>query len=77
MCTTLSSKGQVTIPVGIRNMLQLNTGDMVEFVIFESNRVEMIPRRGSVAALKGIVKWGKKPVSLADMDAAIAMEASK
>ena len=77
MYTTLSSKGQVTIPVEIRNRLRLNTGDRIEFVIFESDRVEMIPRRGSVGALKGIVKWSGRPVTLAEMDDAIATEAAK
>lgn len=77
MYTTLSSKGQVTIPVEIRNRLRLNTGDRIEFVIFESDRVEMIPRRGSVGALKGIVKWSGRPVTLAEMDDAIAKEAVK
>ena len=77
MYTTLSSKGQVTIPVEIRKRLRLNTGDRIEFVIFESDRVEMIPRRGSVGALKGIVKWSGRPVTLAEMDDAIAKEAVK
>lgn len=77
MYTTLSSKGQVTIPAEIRNRLRLNVGDRIEFVIFESNRVEMIPQRGSVGALKGMVKWAGRPVSLAEMDEAIAMEADK
>jgi AbrB family looped-hinge helix DNA binding protein len=77
MYTTLSSKGQVTIPAEIRNRLRLNVGDRIEFVIFESNRVEMIPQRGSVGALKGMVKWARRPVSLAEMDEAIAMEAGK
>lgn len=77
MYTTLSSKGQVTIPVEIRNRLRLNTGDRIEFVIFESDRVEMIPRRGSVGALKGIVKWSGRPVTLAEMDDAIVKESVK
>ena len=77
MYTTLSSKGQVTIPAEIRNRLRLNVGDRIEFVIFESNRVEMIPQRGSVEALKGMVKWTGRPVSLAEMDDAVAVESSK
>ena len=46
MYTTLSSKGQVTIPVEIRSVLRLNTGDRIDFVVFDKGRVEMIPRRG-------------------------------
>ena len=44
MYTTLSSKGQVTIPVEIRNVLRLNTGDRIDFVVFDKGRVEMIPK---------------------------------
>ncbi len=77
MCSILSSKGQITIPVEIRNQLRLNVGDRLEFVILESNRVEMIPRRGGVKALKGVVKWSGGPVSLAEMDNAIVLEAGK
>ena len=33
----MSSKGQVTIPVEIRNMLRLNTGDRIDFVVFDKN----------------------------------------
>ena len=74
MYTTISSKGQVTIPVEIRNMLRLNTGDRIDFVIFDKNRVELMPKKGSVGALKGLVKWSGKPMTLKQMDEAIAGE---
>ena len=74
MYTTISSKGQVTIPVEIRNMLRLNTGDRIDFVIFDKNRVELMPKKGSVGSLKGLVKWSGKPMTLKQMDEAIADE---
>ena len=74
MYTTISSKGQVTIPVEIRNMLRLNTGDRIDFVIFDKNRVELMPKKGSVGSLKGLVKWSGKPMTLKQMDEAIAGE---
>ena len=77
MYTILSSKGQVTIPVEIRNMLRLNTGDRIDFVVFDKNRVEMIPKKGSASLLKGIVKWTGKPATLRQMDEAIAGEACR
>ena len=46
MCATLSSKGQVTIPVETRDMLRLNAGDKIDFVVFDKNRVEMMPKKG-------------------------------
>ena len=71
MYTTLSSKGQVTIPVAIRNKLHLNTGDRIYFVVFGMNRVELVPKKGSVLALKGIVQYSGRPKTLAEMEAAI------
>ena len=77
MYTTISSKGQVTIPVEIRNMLHLNTGDRIDFVVFDKNRVEMLPKKGSVGTLKGLVKWTGKAMTLRQMDDAIASEACR
>ena len=74
MYTTISSKGQVTRPVEIRNMLRLNTGDRIDFVVFDKNRVELMPKKGSVGSLKGLVKWSGKPMTLKQMDEAIAGE---
>ena len=77
MYTTMSSKGQVTIPAEIRKILRLNIGDKVDFVVFDNNRVELMPKKGSVGTLKGLVKWTGKPMTLKQMDAAIAGEACR
>jgi antitoxin PrlF len=70
---TITSKGQVTIPVNVRNELGLATGDRIEFILNEqSGRYEVIPATHSVTALKGIVRKPAKPVSIEDMNAAIA-----
>jgi AbrB family looped-hinge helix DNA binding protein len=37
--TTLTSKGQVTIPKHVRDSLCLHAGDKVEFIITENNEV--------------------------------------
>ena len=71
MYTTLSSKGQVTIPVDVRKRLRLNTGDRIDFVFFSKDRVEIVPKKGSVHALKGLIKYSGKAVTLEEMDAAI------
>jgi len=41
--STLTRKGQVTIPGKIRKLLGLRTGDKVEFIIEENNRVVLRP----------------------------------
>jgi AbrB family looped-hinge helix DNA binding protein len=70
---TVTSKGQITIPIDVRNELGLTTGDRVEFVLNETtSRYEVVPATQSVKSLKGIVGKPKKPVTIEDMDAAIA-----
>lgn len=43
--STISSKGQVTVPLEIRHRLGLKEGDRVEFVV-EDNRTTIRPARG-------------------------------
>jgi antitoxin PrlF len=69
---TMTSKGQVTIPVEVRRELHLDAGDRIEFLRNEgTGRYEMIPKTLSVQALKGIVPKPKRPVSIQDMNEAI------
>ncbi|HTD56164.1 MAG TPA: AbrB/MazE/SpoVT family DNA-binding domain-containing protein [Silvibacterium sp.] len=69
---TMTSKGQITIPVEVRTQLGIDTGDRVEFIRNEeTGRYEIIPATVPVQALKGIVPKPKKPVSIADMNEAI------
>ena len=77
MLAILSSKGQITIPVAVRNQLRLKTGDALDFILTTDESVEIVPARTPVQALKGMVQKPKKPVSLAQMDAAIGMGGEK
>jgi AbrB family looped-hinge helix DNA binding protein len=70
---TVTSKGQVTIPVDVRTQLGLATGDRIEFILNEdTGRYEVVPATRSVTALKGIIRKPAKPVSVEDMNWAIA-----
>lgn len=68
---TLTGKGQITIPVEVRQALQLDAGDRVEFVEVEPGRFEIIPATRSVAALKGMFGKARRIVSTEEMNAAI------
>jgi antitoxin PrlF len=71
---TITSKGQVTIPIAVRNDLGLSEGSRIEFVVNEiTGHYEVIPATKSVTALKGLVRKPGKPVSIEDMNLAIAM----
>jgi len=69
---TLTSKGQITIPVDVRTALKVDAGDRVEFVQIAPDRYEFVAATNDVSALKGMFGPAKKSVSLADMQAAIA-----
>jgi antitoxin PrlF len=70
---TITSKGQVTIPVDVRNQLGLESGDRIEFSLNEATgRYEVYPVTRSLASLKGVVKKPAKAVSIEEMNRAIA-----
>ena len=74
---TLTSKGQITIPVEVRQALHVDTGDRVEFVQVEPGRFEMVAATKSVTELKGLFgRKPRKPISIEAMNAAIAARGS-
>jgi len=75
---TVTSKGQITIPVRVREALGLDAGDRVEFVEFEKGQFAIIPATRSVRELKGLFRDARrKPVTIEEMNAAIARRASE
>ena len=70
--STISSKGQVTIPVEVRRSLGLSTGSRIRFVPTPTGSYEIVPILRSVRSLKGCISPPAVPVSLEDMDRAIA-----
>lgn len=69
---TLTSKGQITIPVDVRNDLKVDAGDRVEFVQIVPGRYEFVAATREVTELKGMFGKPKKTVTLEAMNAAIA-----
>jgi antitoxin PrlF len=73
---TVTSKGQITIPVEVRVRLGLRPGSRLAFVPTETGGYEIHPEAGSVKELKGAVPRPSRPVSVEEMDEAIARGAS-
>jgi len=69
---TLTSKGQVTIPLSVRQAAGLTAGDRIVFVSDVKGHYAIVPASYSIKSLKGIVPKPEKPVSLEDMQEAIA-----
>ncbi len=55
-CSTVSSKGQVTIPKEVRKALRVDTGDRVLFVVREDGVVELRPETVNLLDLVGILE---------------------
>jgi len=75
---TLTSKGQVTIPVRVREALGLDAGDRVEFVEIDPGKFAIVAATRYVRELKGMFQnKRRKPVSIEEMNAAIARRAAE
>ena len=68
--SSVTTKGQVTIPVELREKLGIRPGDRVRF-IEEGDRILIQRQETAIESVFGLIK-ARKGVSLADMDAAIA-----
>lgn len=73
---TVTSKGQITIPVEVRRALGLAPGSRVVFVLREDGAYELVPATASVTAIKGLIAALAVPVSLDAMNEAIAAGAA-
>ncbi len=69
---TVTSKGQITIPSSVRQALQVETGDRVEFIEVDPGRFEIVAATRSVKELKGMFGKSRKRVSVEEMNVAIA-----
>lgn len=74
---TMTSKGQITIPAIVRAALGVEAGDRVEFVQIEPGHFELVAATQSVTALKGLVRRPAAPVTIAEMNEAIATRGAK
>lgn len=75
--STVTSKGQTTIPGDIRRHLKLRPGDRVEYVVEADGRVVLLPATADVAALKGLLAPAPRRLSVEAMDAAIRKRAAR
>jgi AbrB family looped-hinge helix DNA binding protein len=66
--SVVTSKGQITIPISVRNKLNLKTGDRIDFKI-ENGAVKLVPLSKSVSDVFGILsKKLSTPVSVEQMN---------
>jgi len=73
--STITSKGQTTVPKEIRKQLKLRPGDKV-FWYLEDGRIVLRAKNRSIGDLAGMLhRPGQRPISIEEMDEAIAQAA--
>ena len=77
--STISSKGQVTIPKKIRDFLNVRTFDKIAFIPLNDGQVLITTKQNSATSLFGMLKHRKpkKPVSIEEMEAIIRAQRAK
>lgn len=74
----LTSKGQTTIPLQVRQRLGLRQGDAIEFVFQADGSVGLRSTKRDVRSLKGLLhRPGMRTVPIEDMNAAVRHAAAK
>lgn len=62
--STVTGKGQVTIPAEVRKYLGIKTNDKIGFVIDDEGVVRLwVPRYPTIASLRGAARRLNKPLS--------------
>lgn len=73
MQATLTSKGQMTLPVAVRARLGLEAGDHLQVTVQDDDTIILKrPPAASTASLRGLLPKPKRAVTVREMDAGIA-----
>ena len=75
--STLTLRGQTTLPKAVRQALGLKPGDRLRYIILDDGEVRLL-RRGSIDDLEGMLRNPSRGVaSLDDMDDGVAAGAAE
>jgi AbrB family looped-hinge helix DNA binding protein len=69
--TTLTSKGQITVPREVRDTLRLRNGQKLRFTIEDDKRVVIAPIFARLSELAGVLPKATRTVSLEEMNEAV------
>ncbi len=73
--SAVTKKGQTTLPKPVRDMLGVQAGDRVRYVVFDGE-VRLLPVR-PIRRLFGVLKHDGPPVTVEEMERAAADGASE
>ena len=72
---TVTSKGQVTIPVEIRRKLRLHAGSKIDFIENKAGEMVIRSKTGDIRELYGFLKYDGAPLTIEQMNEAIGSAA--
>jgi len=74
---TMTSKGQITIPIQVRKALGLKPGVRIDFYEVEDGEYAFRPKTGSIMEMKGCVPKPDHPISIEEMNMAVLRHAAR
>ncbi|MDR1187023.1 MAG: AbrB/MazE/SpoVT family DNA-binding domain-containing protein [Bifidobacteriaceae bacterium] len=74
---TLTSKGQITVPVEVRTDLGLEPGSKLDFRVVGPGRMEVTVRTADISDLFGAVPNGGRSLSIAEIEDTIGDAAAE
>ena len=75
---TMTSKGQFTLPVALRERFRLNAGAKLTVDVTDDGRcIVLEPREGDIRSLRGIAGYSGSPKTLEEIEAGIAAAVSE
>ena len=67
--STITSKGQVTIPAAVRRHLGVGTNDSIVFILEDNGEVRLsVPRYPTIQSLRGIAGSLPRPLSWLEVE---------
>jgi AbrB family looped-hinge helix DNA binding protein len=70
---TVTSKGQITIPIDVRRDMGITTGTRLDFIPNGDGSYRVVHKKRSVMDLAGCIPYDGPPLSIEDMDEAIGL----
>ncbi len=68
---TMTSKGQITIPIQIRKALGLKPGVRIDFYEAEDGEYTFRPKTGSIMEMRGCLAYDGPPITIEEMHSAL------
>jgi antitoxin PrlF len=77
MQTTLTSKGQMTLPAAVRAQLGLEPGDRLVVTVIDADTIVLKRPAAASTLLRGVLARPMKALSVEEMDSGIARHLSR